>query len=123
MNKLYILFFMIFCHIIDDYRLQGILASMKQKKYWKENAPQEMYKHDYIIALFMHSFSWAISIHIPIIIASSFASWILISIICNTIIHAVVDDLKANMYKINLVQDQCIHILQIIFVFLIYLVI
>ena len=30
---------MIFCHIIDDYYLQGWLASAKQKIWWEKNAP------------------------------------------------------------------------------------
>lgn len=34
--------------------------------------------------------------------------------IINTIVHMVTDDLKANRYKINLIQDQSIHMLQII---------
>lgn len=57
MNDLFILIFMIFCHIIDDYFLQGILASMKQKVWWKENYPDKIYSKDYLMALFMHSFS------------------------------------------------------------------
>lgn len=32
MSKIFILALMIFCHIVDDYYLQGILAQMKQKK-------------------------------------------------------------------------------------------
>ena len=32
---------MIFMHILDDYCLQGILASMKQKEWWRK---QEQYK-------------------------------------------------------------------------------
>lgn len=31
-DHIFILFCMIFCHIIDDYYLQGWLASAKQKK-------------------------------------------------------------------------------------------
>ena len=34
MNKMFCLLLMIFLHIIDDYKLQGILASMKQKNWW-----------------------------------------------------------------------------------------
>ena len=41
-----ILFVMVFGHIVDDYYLQGILASMKQKSWWKENAPDKMYEKD-----------------------------------------------------------------------------
>ena len=42
---------MIFLHIVDDYYLQGILAQMKQKKFWKEQAPDELYKYDYIVLI------------------------------------------------------------------------
>lgn len=31
---------MLFCHIIDDYVLQGWLATGKQKEWWKINAPE-----------------------------------------------------------------------------------
>ena len=41
----------------------------------------------------------------------------------NTIIHAVVDNLKANKLKINLVVDQSIHILQIIITYIILYII
>ena len=61
-----ILLTMIFLHIVDDYYLQGILAQMKQKKFWKEQAPDEKYKYDYIWALIMHGFSWAFMIMLPL---------------------------------------------------------
>ena len=32
MNNIFLLILMIFCHIVDDYYLQGWLASAKQKK-------------------------------------------------------------------------------------------
>ena len=36
----------------DDYKLQaGVLNNLKQKQYWEENAPDEMYKSDYKWAL------------------------------------------------------------------------
>jgi hypothetical protein len=31
---------MFFCHIIDDYYLQGWLATGKQRDWWKSNAPK-----------------------------------------------------------------------------------
>ena len=58
MNSIFILLLMIFLHIVDDYYLQGWLASAKQKKYWQDNAPEKLYKYDYDWALIMHSFSW-----------------------------------------------------------------
>lgn len=108
-----ILFCMIFCHIVDDYYLQGVLAKLKQRSWWEENAPQEEYKNDYKIALRMHAFSWSFMIMLPFIIAGANQFAICCSILVNTIIHAFVDDLKANKKKINLVTDQKIHILQI----------
>lgn len=115
MNKIFILLLMIFCHIVDDYYLQGWLASAKQKKYWQENAPEKMYKYDYIWALIMHSFSWAFMIMLPIAYSLSFNINIsfLIAFAINVTIHAITDDLKANKRKINLWEDQIIHLIQI----------
>ena len=62
--KILILICMIFMHIVDDYYLQGVLASMKQKQWWEKNAPDKLYKYDYIVALIMHSFSWTFMIMI-----------------------------------------------------------
>lgn len=115
-NKIFILLSMMFLHIIDDYKLQGILASMKQKKWWQEQKEYKaLYKHDYIMALIEHSFSWTFMIMLPIAIALKFnIGWWALAYIVNIIIHALVDDLKANKFKINLVIDQLIHIVQII---------
>ena len=116
----FILFFsMIFCHIVDDYYLQGWLASAKQKKWWEQNAPDKLYRFDYIMALICHSFSWSFMIMLPwIIYARSSLNFALIAIPINTIIHAIVDDLKANKHKLNLIQDQLIHLAQIILTFI-----
>jgi hypothetical protein len=111
---------MIFCHIVDDYYLQGWLASAKQKKYWEENAPDEMYKHDYIWALIMHSFSWAFMIMLPVAFVMNFniSFDFVIVFILNVMIHTVTDDAKANRKKLNLIQDQVVHLIQIISTFL-----
>ena len=108
---------MIFCHIVDDYYLQGWLASAKQKSWWEKNAPEKLYKYDYLAALFMHSFSWSFMIMLPPTIALMVAGgiWKPVLLIVNLMIHMFVDNLKANEKKINLVQDQIIHVIQIIF--------
>ena len=124
MNIVIVLMLMIFAHIIDDYYLQGILASMKQKGWWEKNAPEEKYKYDYIPALICHAFSWSVMILLPILFATGFHLWWLaIVAVCNTIIHAFVDDLKANKKKINLIQDQTIHIAQIIITWILWVLI
>ena len=115
-NKTFILFSMIFLHIIDDYKLQGILASMKQKRWWREQKEYKpFYKYDYIIALIDHSISWTFMIMLPIALELEFnIGWWVVAYIVNIAIHAFVDDLKANQLKINLVIDQLIHTMQIL---------
>lgn len=115
MNNSFVILLMIFCHIVDDYYLQGILASMKQKKWWKENAPDKQYKYDYIWALIMHSFSWAFMIMLPIAIVMKFEIDILFGAVfgANVILHAIIDNEKANKFRINLWTDQILHIVQI----------
>ena len=107
---------MLFCHIVDDYYLQGVLASMKQRHWWEENSPDPLYKHDYIVALVMHSASWTFMIMLPLLIKQGFyRSWLyIIFFVINTITHCATDNLKANEQAINLVVDQSIHIIQII---------
>lgn len=120
MNNTFIFLLMIFCHIVDDHYLQGWLASAKQKKYWEENAPDKMYKHDYIWALIMHSFSWAFMVMLPVAFFMGFNInfGFIMMLIWNVIIHAVTDDAKANRKKFNLIQDQMIHLTQIVLTFL-----
>lgn len=119
MKMILILLTMIFCHIVDDYYLQGWLASAKQKSWWEKNAPEKLYRNDYITALLMHSFSWSFMIMVPIIAylmigGIGLQEWIVIPYFVNMAIHCIVDDLKANKKKINLIQDQCIHLVQIL---------
>ena len=112
---------MVFCHIVDDYYLQGKLALFKQKSWWEEKAPDEMYKYDYIVGLMMHSFSWAFMVMLPVAVSQSFdiGAGFAAMFVVNTAVHAMVDDLKANKRKINLVTDQLIHAGQIALTFLI----
>ena len=119
-QRLLILFVMIFCHLIDDYKLQGILANMKQRKWWKENANKYLYRNDYKMALIEHAFSWSFTTTLPFLVIAFIqnnellAVLLIVSYIINTTIHAFVDDLKANKFKINLVEDQLVHLTQII---------
>ena len=48
MNNAFVVLLMIFLHIIADYNLQGWLATAKTKDFWEQNAPEKMYKKDYI---------------------------------------------------------------------------
>ena len=115
--KIALLIFMLLAHITDDYYLQGWLASAKTKNWWKKNAPDKLYSKDYIMALFCHALSWSIMIFLPILVYSLInnvnLNWFYLAIPVNLVIHAIVDDLKANKFKINLIVDQSIHFIQI----------
>ena len=125
--KFLILPVMIFMHILADFNLQGYLATLKQKSYWEENAPDKMYKEDYMVALFLHSFSWSFMIMlVPVIYILNFTvsintefSVIIAFFFINIVVHAVTDDLKANEKILNLKQDQFIHLIQIVSTFLV----
>lgn len=123
--ELSFLFLMILCHIIDDFVLQPVcLSNLKRKEWWNQNYNGKLYKNDYKMALFIHCLSWSIMIHLPLLVTFVLPWWILLlTISINTLIHYIVDDLKANKYKINLITDQSIHLVQIIITFLIYSII
>lgn len=121
--KAFILLAMIFFHILDDFGLQAtILVNMKQKSWWMDNYPEYMpltgngkCKNDYIVALIMHAFSWSFMIHLPIAFYYGFHvnDIFLVSMVANTMLHAIIDNTKANEKRINLVEDQCAHMFQI----------
>ena len=113
-----ILMCMLFLHIVADYLMQGILANMKQRSWWEQNAPDPLYENDYKIALAEHAFSWTFMIMLPITIMMVVNDNILIIpwsilFLANCIIHAWIDNLKANVGNTSLFVDQTIHICQV----------
>lgn len=126
MDKLIVLCAMIFLHIIADFNLQRDLSMYKQKSWWEENYPQEIYKYDYITAIFIHSFEWTFMIHIPIIVFYMYHSitldlihtiGITILFVINVGIHAWIDNEKANRGSISLTIDQMSHLIYIVLTF------
>lgn len=117
-----VLLLMFLFDIIDDFVLQPIcLSKLKQKRYWieeckKYNLNISKYDTDYITALIMHGLSWSIMIHVPLMFLGGIRDdfFLLLSVLFNAVIHAFIDDLKANKLKINLDVDQCLHGLQIV---------
>lgn len=127
-----VLISMIFLHAIADYSLQGILATMKQQKWWHDNFPDQRlkYRSDYKVALYVHSFEWSFMILLPAFIQMVFGDMTaamvagyMCFIVLNTYIHMIVDDMKANEKRINLIEDQLLHMIQIIVTWLMWLVI
>ena len=121
-NALFILASMFFMHVVADFNLQNIMASMKQKTWWKK---QEGYEennngNDYKFPLFWHSFQWSFCIMLPLFIANNLkVDFVSLIFFClNIWAHYKVDDAKANKHFLNLVDDQIIHILQIVITFI-----
>ncbi len=124
LNYPLVLFTMIFLHIIDDFKLQaGVLNNLKQKYWWRQQPEyKDMYKYDYIPALVLHAFSWTFMIMLPVAFELNFnLGWLILLYPVNAIIHGVTDHLKANMFKINLVQDQTVHIIQIVITWILFI--
>lgn len=116
-NDIFVLLCMIFLHILDDFHLQGILAKMKQREWWKQQEGyNDMYANDWIPALVLHSFSWTFMIMLPLAITNRepIGMGFISIFIGNMIVHAIVDHCKANTRSIPLTVDQSIHIGQII---------
>lgn len=126
MNDLFVLLIMFFCHIVDDYYLQGVLATLKQKSWWDIHAKDELYQYDYIIALVEHAFSWAFMIHLPVLFfmynGKMFMNMqkLFCILFVDMVIHAIIDDQKANRHTINLIVDQVMHFMQIVITWFLY---
>lgn len=137
--KIFILFVILLMHYIEDFHLQGCLANLKQKKWWREQMinndihshyalEHSIYKNDYKMSLFAHSIENALFVMLPLIIdmlISEFThcmqnTWILFipSTILICVSHYLIDDSKANKMEINLVQDQLYHLCIILLIFL-----
>jgi len=122
--RIYLVFFVLLAHIIDDFVLQGILAKMKQKKWWEEQPSFESkYRFDFIPALIIHGMSWAIITALPVILLYGrvAAPLLFVSLPINATLHSVIDHAKANLKSINLCHDQFLHLIQLaVFVGLTY---
>jgi len=121
----------VLAHIIEDFHLQGIMASMKQKSWWfeqfakvsAEQPDREMpdimrkYGKDYIIVLILHGMEWSICVSLPALILGDISlplAATLAVVVIMGLIHALIDDLKANRLVINLWADQLLHMIQLI---------
>lgn len=123
-----VLFLMFLLHIIDDFVLQPVcLSKLKQKSFWDSlsNTTNDLYKNDYKMALFIHGLSWSIMIHIPIFLFCDYISDIvfIISVFGWGLLHSYIDNMKANEKIISLVMDQTFHFIQIIGLYIGYLLI
>lgn len=118
-----IVFVFILCvlgHFMADYTLQGCLANMKQKRWGDAQLAKsavdstEKYRNDYKAGLVCHGLYWAIVTFLPLFLFGIGAYVVGILMLVNASIHYRVDDEKANKLSINLIEDQLLHLGQII---------
>ena len=118
-----ILIAVLFLHVMADFRWQGIMAEMKSQDWWKkQKGYYDKYKNDYIPPLFWHSFHWSCCILLPYLVISQLMHYalgtvmpsFLVALTANTLVHMFIDHQKANCKSINLMQDQLLHILQML---------
>ena len=119
---------MTFCHVIADYNLQGILANLKQTKWWEQNYHTNKDEQNASAALRIHSGSWAFMIMLPIMLFMLITKqydfdFYIVALGINSLIHSIVDDAKCNQEIINYRTDQYIHMFQIGITWLIYFLI
>ena len=84
---------------------------------------ETMYRNDYVAALLTHSFMWAFMTFVPLLLIGQNYWLLILIIVVNSIIHLLIDNIKANFYLISLCKDQCWHINQILISFIIYLLV
>lgn len=110
---------MLFLHVLADFNLQGVLAKMKQKRWW---AKRDGGKYDYITALIIHGYSWSFMVHIPFALliflleTSLHIPTLAMSIIVHAALHAIIDHEKANSRWFNLTEDQIFHVVQLVII-------
>ena len=112
------LLIMLLLHFFVDFTLQVScgLANLKQKRWWAQQVKDlenSIYRNDWKMGMFCHSLWWSILICLPYFLSAN--EWVLLAVIAlNTHIHAIIDDLKCNKFKINLGHDQALHFIQIL---------
>lgn len=120
-------------HYFADFTLQKLsgLHNFKQKDWWDEELNKttnwttyqgmvKKYGKDYLMGMFCHCVFWALVTFAPIIYLSNNDWFIIGMLIFNTAFHFIVDDLKANWHRINLIQDQNLHLVQIALTFAVW---
>lgn len=127
MNNGILLLLIIFLHVFADFNMQGIMAQMKSKDYWKKY--DKKYQFDYVMPLIGHSFQWSFMVNLPMTIAAIYTEadclemFVCMSIVFNTILHTIIDTWKANDHKTTLIKDQFYHTLQLILLWAVYCII
>ena len=94
------------------------LANGKQLLWWKREVGVDTehwkrYCNDYKCALLEHGLYWSLVTFLPLFFMDLSDTTLALFVAVNALFHAWVDDLKANRFKINLIEDQILHFSQI----------
>ena len=120
-----IVLFCLLGHYLADFTLQGCLAQMKQKQWWKDTINKYnsehidglsfgLFRKDWRTSLIAHGLYWSLVTFLPVILFTNANDAFLIGVVfINAFIHSLIDDMKANLHTINLRQDQLAHLIQI----------
>ena len=117
---------MFLLHFFADFNLQigSGMDKFKQWRWWREQIPEndeaawEQYKDDYKVALWCHSFYWALIVCLPLVACGGIAY--MANALAHAAVHYVVDDMKANWLRLNLKWDQAIHAVQVLCVWAVF---
>lgn len=124
-TRLIILVSMLAMHVIGDWVLQTpLMCDLKQKAWWQQNYGFQKNARDYKMVILMHSMLWSACVMMPVLV---YQLWIgcsdlkaivlLLVFVINMLVHAWIDDLKANKDKLSLVDDHAVHLLQVAIIF------
>ena len=119
---------MFLLHFFADFNLQigARLDKFKQWRWWRKQIPAEkeeewnQYKNDYKVALWIHSFQWALVTCLPLAICSG--TIYVMNVIGHASAHYIVDDMKANHMSISLIGDQVFHAIQVFMIWAVWLI-
>lgn len=114
---LFIVLFLVHC--LDDFFVQPVcLSKLKQRKFWLKYP--DVYRHDYVMALLIHAFEWSAALSVALLLFGASETFAAVAFVVNGVVHAVVDNAKANKLSINLIVDQSIHIVQLVATTILY---
>lgn len=113
---------MFILHFFADFNLQigAGLDNFKQKRWWdyklkRVKVPdKERYRNDYKCALACHALYWSLIVCLPLVMVGGGAY--VINALIQGAVHYDVDNKKANKMTLNLIEDQVVHAIQIIFI-------
>ena len=125
--SLLILLGMLGLHIVDMFGLNLLSLKMASGKSWyTPGLTLKRSKPDSIIPLLTQGFSWSILVHVPIIALLIIENinpptvLIFITVILQGLVHAYISNENASFRKLNFVENQILHLVQIISIFIIF---